>query len=97
MYDYEISPNLQKIMKKLFKKNKQLRERIISKIDEIINSFNVENYKNLKHRMKDIKRVHIGEKVLVFKYLKKEKKIIFVDFDHHDKIYKKWKIKTKSL
>ena len=33
------------------------------------------------------KRVHIGHFVLVFKIIKRENKIVFMDFDHHDKIY----------
>ena len=75
-------------MLKLFKKDNQTRERIIKKIQEIINSADVEHYKNLRHDLKDFKRVQIGEKVLVFKYDKKENLISFEDFDHHDKIYR---------
>ncbi len=74
-------------MNKLFKKDKQTRERIIKKINEIINSGNIEHYKNLRYDLKDFKRVQIGEKVLVFKYDKKNNFISFEDFDHHDKIY----------
>jgi len=87
MYRYKIQPSLQKIMNKLFKKDKQTRERIIKKINEIINSGNIEHYKNLRYDLKDFKRVQIGEKVLVFKYDKKNNFISFEDFDHHDKIY----------
>ena len=57
------------------------------KINEVINSGNVEHYKNLRHDMKDKKRVQIGHFVLVFIFIKSENKISFVDFDHHDKIY----------
>ena len=89
MYSYEIKPNLQNIMKKLYKKDNQTRERIPKKIQEIINSEDVEHYKNLRHDLKDFKRAHIGEKVLVFKFDKKNNLISFEDFDHHDKIYKK--------
>lgn len=88
MYWYEIHPNLQKIMLKLFKKDKLTRERIIKKIQEIVNS-DVEHYKNPRYDLKEIKRVQIGHFVLVFKFIKQENKIIFLDFDHHDNIYKK--------
>ena len=56
--------------------------------EEIINSVNVEHYKNLRHDMKDKKRVHVGHFVLVFRFMKSENKIILDDFDHHDTIYK---------
>ena len=76
-------------MTKLFKKDPKTRERIIKKIHEIISSENVEHYKNLRHELKDFKRVQIGEKVLVFKFDKNNNLISFEDFDHHDKIYRR--------
>ncbi len=88
MYQYKIQPHLQDIMTKLFKKDPKTRERIIKKIREIINS-EVNHYKNLRHDLKDFKRVQIGEKVLVFKFDKKNKRISFENFTHHDKIYLK--------
>ena len=87
MYSYEIILYLQKILNKLSKKDKQLYERILNKIEEIINCENVEHYKNLRYDMNDRKSVHIGHFVLVFKFIKEESKIKFVDFDHHNKIY----------
>jgi len=89
MYNYEVQPSLQKILKKLSKKDKKLFEQILKKIDEVINTSNVEHYKNLRDDMKDSKRVHLGHFVLVFSFDKINNKIIFEDFDHHDKIYKK--------
>ncbi|MCK4997739.1 type II toxin-antitoxin system RelE/ParE family toxin [Candidatus Pacearchaeota archaeon] len=89
MSNYEIRPNLQRILKKLFKKDNQSYERIIKKIQEIINANSIEHYKNLRHDLKNFKRVQIGEKVLIFNFDKKNDTIIFEDFDHHDKIYLK--------
>ena len=89
MYSYEILPSLQKILNKLAKRDKILYEEVLKKIQEVINSESVEHYKNLRYDMKDKKRVHIGHFVLVFKFIQSENKIIFVDFDHHDNIYKK--------
>ena len=68
MYSYENKPLFKKILKKLFKKDKTTYERVMAKIQEIINSGDVEHYKNLKHDLKDFKRVQIGEKVLVFNF-----------------------------
>jgi len=88
MYPYENKPLFKKILKKLYKKDKTTYERVMTKIQEIINS-DVEHYKNLRHDLKDFKRVQIGEKVLVFKFEKNKNLILFEDFDHHDNIYKK--------
>lgn len=89
MYLHQYSEKLQRILKKLSKKDKILFEQILSKINEIINSADVEHYKNLKYDLSDYKGVHVGHFVLVFKYLKKGNIISFEDFDHHDIIYKK--------
>jgi len=89
MYSHEILPRLKKILNKLSKKDKQLYEQVLRKIDEVIASYDIDHYKNLRHDMKDRKRTSIGHFVLVFKFVKEENKIIFVDFNHHDNIYKR--------
>ena len=89
MYSYELKPNLQKILTKLSKKDKNLYEQVLKKIDEIINTYDVGHYKNLRYNMKDSKRVHIGHFVLVFGFDMNTNTISFEDFDHHDNIYKK--------
>ena len=89
MDGYEIKPFLQKILNKLSRKNQSLYEQVLIKIKEIANSSDVEHYKNLKHDLKEFKRVQIGHFVLVFKYEKEKNLISFEDFDHHDKIYLK--------
>ena len=88
MYSFEIIAPLEEILKKLSKKDKFLYERVMKKIEEVITSGDVEHYKNLRHDMKDKKRVHIGHFVLVFTFLKETETIKFVDFDHHDVIYR---------
>ncbi len=89
MYSYEYSDELEKILMKLSKKDKNLYEQVLKKIGEILNSSDVEHYKNLRYNMKDSKRVHVGHFVLVFQYDKVENHIKFDDFDHHDNVYVK--------
>jgi len=89
MYTYEIKPSLQKILNKLSKKDKGLYLEVLKKIEEIISCESVEHYKNLRYNLKDLKRVHIGHFVLIFKLNKTINLISFEDFDHHDEIYKK--------
>lgn len=89
MYKFKVSELLQEKLNKILKKNSNLYEQIIKKINEIVNSSDIEHYKNLRYNMKDSKRVHIGHFVLVFQFDKKNNTINFDDFDHHDNIYKK--------
>jgi YafQ family addiction module toxin component len=87
---YKTSKNLDRILSKLYKKDKKLYEQIVKKIKEVINSADVEHYKNLRYDLKEFKRVHVGDSfVLVFKYDKQNDFVYFDDFDHHDKIYGK--------
>ncbi len=89
MYNHEVIPYLQKILNKLSKRDVSTYEQVLKKINEIINSPDIEHYKNLRHDMKDKKRVQIGHFVLVFQYNKTINLVKFIDFDHHDVIYKK--------
>lgn len=87
MRQFEIKPELDKKLVKLSKKDKNTYEAVMNKIDEIVNSYKIEHYKNLRYNMKDSKRVHIGHFVLVFSFDKGRDFISFEDFDHHDNIY----------
>ena len=91
-FDYGFTDKLKGIIQKLRKKSPRRTEIIYKKVKQIINSdeITIEHYKNLKHGLKDQKRVHIDKSfVLTFKYFKEKKYILFQDFDHHDNIYKK--------
>jgi len=89
MRKFDIEEKLHRILKKLFSKDKIRYGIIWKKINEVVNSSDVEHYKNLKFPMNEFKRVHIdGSFVLIFQYDKKNDKLIFYDLDHHDKIYR---------
>ena len=55
MIEYELSDYLKKILKKLSKKDKMKYEAVMTKIREVINSSDVEHYKNLMHDLKEFK------------------------------------------
>ena len=88
-YNYKTSKNLDRILDKLFKKDKSLYEQVMKKIEEVIKSLDIEHYKNLKYNLKNKKRVHVGHFVLIFQFNKITNTIFFDDFEHHDKIYLK--------
>lgn len=90
--EYQISEKLKDIIQKLQKKDSQKAEIIYKKINQIINSdeITIEHFKNLRYDLSNQKRVHIDKSfVLTFEYHKAKKFILFLDFDHHDNIYKK--------
>lgn len=90
MREASIEEGLQKILKKLLKKDRETYKAIMGKIDEILTCSDANHYKNLRDPLQHFKRVHIkGSFVLTFRHLESEDKVIFYDFDHHDNIYKK--------
>ena len=89
MREFEIKPRLNNILKKLYRKDKKLYEQAMKKIEEVVDSYDVAHYKNLRYDMKDSKRAHVGHFVLVFNFDKKSNFVSFEYFDHHDNIYKK--------
>ena len=89
MHKFFVEKKLEKIMTKLERKNSILYNQLKKKMNEVINAPDVEHYKNLMYDLKELKRTHVGSFVLVFKYDKQKDFIYFIDFDYHDKIYKK--------
>ncbi len=90
MFHFDLSDELKLILRKLSKKDSKKVEIINKKIKEIINSDHqsIDHYKNLRHDMKLLKRVHIDKHfVLTFSVNKEKNFILFVDFEHHDAVY----------
>lgn len=89
MRDFEVKPSLMKTLKRLYKKDRTTYDSLMNKIEEILNNKDIEHYKNLRYDLKSEKRVHVGSFVLIVSYDKEQDYVIFLDFDHHDKIYKR--------
>ena len=90
MFDFDLTDELKIKIRKLTKKDKNKAEIINKKIKEIINNDfdSIKRYKNLKYKLKEFKRVHIDRHfVLTFKMDQKNNFILFIDFEHHDKVY----------
>ena len=86
--EYKTSKEFDRLLVKLQKKDKQLYENLLNKMNEILNITDIAHYKNLRYDLKEFKRAHVGHFVLVFKFDKTSGIVFFSDFDHHDKIYK---------
>jgi len=91
-FDYDFSDKLKDKIQKIKRKDPKRIEVLHKKVKQIINSdeTTIEHYKNLKHDLSDRKRVRIDKSfVLTFKYNKERKFVLFLDFDHHDNVYKR--------
>lgn len=90
MFEFGLSDNLKLKIRKLISKDNKKVQIINKKIREIVDndSETIKRYKNLRHNLSDLRRVHIDKSfVLTFKVDIKNNFILFWDFDHHDKIY----------
>jgi YafQ family addiction module toxin component len=92
MFKYRFSDEFKRTIKKLIKKDRKRSLIVAKKVREIIdnNKITISRYKNLKHNLKNLKRVHIDSSfVLCFEVDKKLNLITFLDLQHHDVVYKK--------
>lgn len=85
-YSIEVKPDVDKAFAKLSKKNPKQMQIIFRKVDQIAG--NPYHFKPLKGDMAGVRRVHIDKSfVLTYEIDEANKKIIILDYDHHDKIY----------
>lgn len=68
------------------KKDSVFFDRITKQIEKIIRAPHLG--KPLRYTLKNRRRVHVGSFVIVYEFHNSE--LRFLDFDHHDKIYKKY-------
>ena len=85
MYTFEIKGGLERSLEKLAKKDKQLYEAIMKKILQITENPAVG--KPLRNVLKGKRRVHIGHFVLIYEVDDNKRRIVFLEFEHHDKAY----------
>ena len=84
--DVIFSIEFKKILEKIAKKDRPKLAKIENQVYKII--LNPLVGKPLRNVMKNYRRVHIESFVLIYKI--ENKKIVFMDYDHHDRIYKKY-------
>jgi len=87
MYKLAIKESLDKKLKKLQRKDKELLRLIEKKVQNILAE--PHRFKPLRKPLQNKRRVHVGGSyVLVYEVNEGEKVVTLMDFDHHDNIYK---------
>lgn len=84
-YHAEFSDEFRGVLQDLLKRNHMLHDRLAKEIRKILK--NPEVGKPLRHSLKFYRRTHVGSFVLLYEIVGHI--VRFLDFDHHDKIYKK--------
>ena len=87
MYRLEVKEKLDKKLKKLQKKDKEMLRIIDTKLRDILDD--PYRFKPLRKPLQNKRRVHIGGSfVLVYEINEEEKIVTLLDFDHHDNVCK---------
>jgi YafQ family addiction module toxin component len=86
LYSLEVVEKVDRIFKKLRKKDLVQFEALSRKVNEILE--NPQQYKPLKSPMSHMRRVHVGSFVLVYEIDEARKVVTIRRYEHHDSIYK---------
>ena len=86
MYSLEVVEKVDRILKKLRKKDLAQFEALCGKINEILE--NPQQFKPLRSPMQHMRRVHIGSFVLIYDIDEGRKVVVIRRYDHHDNVYK---------
>jgi YafQ family addiction module toxin component len=85
-YSLSHGPDFKRILKRL-NREKTLRDELDKGVEKILN--NPFLGKPLRHSLRNYRRIHIeGSFVLLYEI--QGSMVILIDFDHHDRIYKKY-------
>ena len=86
MYSLEVVETVDKIFKKLRRKDLVQFEAISRKINEILD--NPQQFKPLRSPMQHMRRVHVGPFVLIYDIDEARKVVTIRRYEHHDTVYK---------
>ena len=84
-YILETRKHVDKVFKKLAKKNPQQMKAVAEKIDEILS--NPHRFKPLHFPLAGLRRVHFGNFVLLYSIDEMRKTVVIEDYEHHDRVY----------
>jgi len=86
LYSLEVVETVDKIFKKLQKKDHAQFDNVTKKVKDILE--NPQQFKPLKRPMQNMRRVHVGSYVLVYDIDETRKAVTIRRYEHHDHVYK---------
>ncbi len=87
MYALETREHVDKILKKLARRNPDQMKAIGSKIEEILED--PHRFKSMHFPLAGMRRVHLGNYVLLYSVDEQRKTVILEDYEHHDRVYRR--------
>ena len=87
MYVLEVRQNVDRVFKKLAKRDSKQMEAIGKKINEILRDPHA--FKPMHYPLSGMRRVHFGNYVLLFSIDEQRKTVVLEDYEHHDRFYRR--------
>jgi len=87
IYTLDIPEKFRHLLNKLQKSNPELVIRLAKQTEKLVHS--PFSGKPMRNVLRNYRRIHIDPFVLIYEV--KDQKVGLVDFDHHDRIYKRYK------
>ena len=86
MYALEAREHVDRIFRKLAKRNRNQMEIIAKKIEEILED--PHRFKTMHFPLGGMRTAHFGSFVLLFSIDEQRKTVILEDYEHHDRVYR---------
>lgn len=86
MYALETRDHVDRVFKKLSKRNPHQMDVISKKIQEILED--PQRFKPMHFPLARMRGVHFGNFVLLFSVDEQRKTVILEDYEHHDRVYR---------
>ena len=86
MYALEAREHVDRIFKKLAKRNPNQMDVIARKIQEILED--PHRFKPMHFPLGGMRRTHFGSFVLLFSIDEQRKTVVLEDYEHHDRVYR---------
>jgi len=86
MYALESREHVDRIFKKLAKRDPTQMEVIARKIEDVLED--PHRFKPMRFPLRGMRRVHFGSFVLLFSIDEQRKTVVLEDYEHHDRVYR---------
>ena len=87
MYTLEVRGHVDRVFKRLARKNPTQMEIVARKIQEILED--PHRFKPMHYPLGGIRRVHFGSFVLLFSIDEQRRTVVLEDYEHHDRVYRR--------
>ncbi len=87
MYSLEVKEGVDRTFRRMAGKNPARLASVRRKVEEVL--ADPHRFKPLRAPMEGMRRVHVGPFVLVYQVDERRKVVTLVDFEHHDRVYRR--------